>query len=205
MNNIHYTRFSILILSLTLASFGCASAKRSQYLTNFDEMKDGKHLEKIMVSPDLKLGNYATLELRKPTIETNTSPQFSNTSVEYLTTAFYEELRRIEGLNILLEGKENPHPAEKTLVLETGITKLEPGSRLMRFLAGEVGGGHSHVQVDGRLIDAATGKIVFQFTDRRAGSGFGSLDITGGDPQDLIESDLGGIANALGKTLAELR
>lgn len=202
---LRYFQITVLLgICLSFLSWGCARARESRYLEDYHAMKDGRHLEKVMISPSLRLDQDTVIEIHKPTLETNESPTMANEAVDYLSGALYDELETVSGIKVLVAGAQASDHSGKRLVLETGITKLELGSRLWRFLAGEMGAGNTHVQVEGKLIDGGTHEVLLQFADRRAGSAYAGMDITGGDPQHLIESDLDGIANALAKTLSEL-
>ena len=78
---------------------------------------------------------------------------------------------------------------------ELEIIQLEPGSRALRWWFGEMGAGHSIVQVEGRFVDVQTGEELFTFVESRRGAAV--FDVTGGDPRELIQQDLREIAKGI--------
>jgi hypothetical protein len=84
-------------------------------------------------------------------------------------------------------------PSDATARLSLAITYMTPGSDAARQLAGELGAGHSVVQVDGKLSDA-NGKDLACFSDRRNDSGSIGFEDLGGDAgQRLVRRTLDSI------------
>jgi hypothetical protein len=68
------------------------------------------------------------------------------------------------------EGDLKGHAREGTLLVEGRITKFDMGSGLLRYLSyflWFVEAGATDFQIEGRITDAATGKLVLEFVDRR--------------------------------------
>jgi hypothetical protein len=55
--------------------------------------------------------------------------------------------------------------------LDVAIVEMSIGSAVGRVMAGEVGVGHAWVQVDARVIDPKSGRILASLSDRRRSSG----------------------------------
>ena len=72
-------------------------------------------------------------------------------------------------------------PDSATAKISLAITYLTPGSVAGRFWAAELGAGHAIVQVDGKVIDAVTGKEIACFEDRQRDSGAIGFEDLGGD------------------------
>ena len=196
--------FKAMIFCLLLALTGCASVKESDFLPDYSHLHHGRHLEKVWVSPQLRRGEGMVIVVRKPTAEkTEDNENLPKEAAQsYFFHALTERLGNIPGIHVSTLNEPAP-AAGKNYVLETGITYLDPGSRLLRIVMSGMMG-HSRVQAEGKLIDPSTQEILLKFADRRAGSGAGGLDVTGGSSRQLLEADLDGIAKALAQTLNEL-
>lgn len=198
-----------LLLSVALATglFGCSSVQKTSYLTDYSQMKDGKHLEKVMVSPELSSRQDFAILIENPNIDyvVEKDAPLTTSSRDYFRDAMQRRLRTIAGLETVRSIELLKDSARGYLVLKTAITRLDPGSRLTRWFAGELGAGHSHVQVEGELMDPATNTVLMKFSDQRSGSAFSGMDPTGGSSTQLIEADLDGIAKAISETLADHR
>ncbi len=193
------------IVVLILVTFGCASVHKASFLDPYDTLRNGRYLERVSISRDLNSIQDFAIEVKNPSAKGAGQHAFFPPSEveEYLLSALLSNLDSVGGIKVYHEGAKKP--SANYLVLETAVTELEPGSKFGRFMAGELGMGHSHIQVEGRLINPIDNKVLFAFVDRRAGSAMGGMDITGGDPRTLVEDDLEGISNSLAKTLASLK
>ena len=185
---------SVLIL------MGCATAKPSGFLDNYAMLSKGQYLEQVMVSPDLKALKGSEIEVVSPQLlDLTPNTEYRGDEAQYYLKNMLEvNLRAESGFRVAADKDA------AVLKLETAITKLDPGSRALRWFATEFGAGHSIVQVEGKLIDTASGKVLLRFSDRRAGSGTGGVDITGGDAREMMQSDFTNIAHSLARTLANV-
>ena len=82
-----------------------------------------------------------------------------------------------------------------TLLVKTKILEMDPGSRAARYWAG-FGAGAARAKVQGEVIDAKSGKVLFRFTQERR-SGVGAA---GGDYVSLMQRNL----HAIGADVAHI-
>lgn len=88
----------------------------------------------------------------------------------------------------------------RALRLETTLTRLNPGSRALRYFVG-FGAGASKVQVETRLVDVATGMVLVVAADRREAA-FG---VFGGDGEQHLRESVNDAARDYVKFLARLK
>jgi hypothetical protein len=65
--------------------------------------------------------------------------------------------------------------------LDLAITFMDPGSAAKRIWAGEFGAGHAKLQIEGKVTDIDSGKVVAEFAERRRSSGAIGVEDLGGD------------------------
>lgn len=85
---------------------------------------------------------------------------------DFMKQEFAEEL----GKSYLID--QSPEKAGKTLVLETALVKLAPvdvGSNVIISAVIAMPVSKGKVAIEGRMVDATSGKTVLRFTDARAG------------------------------------
>jgi hypothetical protein len=109
-----------------------------------------------------------------------------------VVTPLMEGLREeLSGLAVERQG--GGVAGEGALVLRGRVTQMDPGSRAARYWAG-FGAGAARVTLEGELVDAASGKVLFRFTqERRSGAGMG-----GGKYVKLMQRSLRAIGEDLG-------
>lgn len=90
-------------------------------------------------------------------------------------------------------------PNERTLLLDTRFIQLTSGSQALRWWCGELGCGHTIIEVQGRLTDANTGDVFAAFADKRRGAAV--IDPTGGSGEDLLREDMLGIVRDVAAAL----
>ena len=72
--------------------------------------------------------------------------------------------------------------------LDLAITHMDPGSSAKRLWAGEFGAGHAKLQIEGKVVDIESGKVVATFAERRRSSGaLGAKDLGGDAGPHIIE------------------
>lgn len=87
-----------------------------------------------------------------------------------------------------------------TLLLRGKVLEMDPGSRAARYWAG-FGAGAARTQLEGEVVDAASGTVLLRFTqERRSGVGMG-----GGKYDKLLERNLAAIGEDLGVGLSLFR
>ena len=200
-------REKMLLLFLTLGLFGCASVQKSGYLTDYSQLADGKHLEKVVVSPELGSRENFGILIEDPNMDyvVEEDKPLALSSQDYFVEVLQKRIESITGLKTATVVGSPGNPGETHLTLRTAMTRLDPGSRLGRWFAGDLGAGHSHVQVEGELLDPATNISLMTFADQRSGSAAGGWNPTGAISKQLIEADLDGIAKAIAETIADAR
>lgn len=89
---------------------------------------------------------------------------------------------------------------QPALKLEGTITKLDPGSRALRYVVG-FGAGAAKAQAETRLVDVQTGKVMVVTADRREAF-FG---IFGGDSEDHMREALSDMARDYARFMVRLK
>jgi hypothetical protein len=89
---------------------------------------------------------------------------------------------------------------QQALKLEGTITRLDPGSRALRYIVG-FGAGAAKAQAETRLVDVQTGKVVVVTADRREAH-FG---VFGGDTEDHLREALSDMARDYAKFMVRLK
>jgi len=89
---------------------------------------------------------------------------------------------------------------QQALRLEGTITKLDPGSRALRYMVG-FGAGAAKAQAETRLIDVQTGAVMIVTADRREAY-FG---IFGGDSEDHMREALSDMARGYARFMVRLK
>ena len=98
-------------------------------------------------------------------------------------------------------GETQVTPGEQpALKLEGTITKLDPGSRALRYVVG-FGAGAAKAQAETRLVDVQTGKVMVVTADRREAF-FG---IFGGDSEDHMREALSDMARDYARFMVRLK
>jgi hypothetical protein len=164
--------------------------------------------EKIFLTENLS-NNYDTLVIKK----------FSADAVEYSNVNDEEKptvIRLIPALQFnlavslknaltqkgifkhIVEGKGIAK--ERTVILEGSFTEFNAGNRAVRRLVG-FGVGKTYIKVSGRLVDAATGKVLATFEEREAGY-LGAMSMM--DFQTLFPNQASSIGVNIAAFLAKL-
>lgn len=97
------------------------------------------------------------------------------------------------------ETEYTPGP-EKVLVLDGEISRLDPGSRALRYWVG-FGAGRSKAQTEMRFVDMQSGNSMLVTADRRAAA----YGVFGGDSRDHLRESFDDMARDLVKFLTRLR
>lgn len=108
------------------------------------------------------------------------------------TEGFVQGLRANLGHKVSI-GERASEPG--TLIIRGKVTEMDPGSRAARYWAG-FGAGAARSEIEGEVIDAATGETLLRFTQQRR-SGVG---VYGGNYQDLMKRNL----NTIGEDVAAM-
>jgi hypothetical protein len=95
-----------------------------------------------------------------------------------------------------VEMQEKAKTGARTLVIRAKVVEMDPGSKAARYWAG-FGAGAARAQITGEVVDGATGKTLFRFTQERR-SGVGMM---GGDYEKLMNRNLRTIGEDLAGVL----
>ena len=164
---------------------------RSDYLQDHPPLKEGSYLDKVWFE-DGVLSTDRYSEVRLESVRgIGVSDQTNITvaeAIQWLRQATIQP-----GTDSLVLKSTGPG---KVANLELVITELNPGSTAARFWAGEFGAGHVWVQVEGKLTDTNSNKLLGYFVERDRKSGVATFrnsrgkDSGPGLIQDIIE-DIG--------------
>lgn len=195
----HKVRFGLLAV-IALVGAGCATANKSGFLSGYERLHSGRHLEDYWSAPELS--SLATAKIYVEPVETSRVKDQPGVSVEdaarWLKEAAVSSIDAQPGWSTV----EQPEASTSKLVL--AITYFTPGSAEGRIFAGELGLGHAIVQVEGRLIESGTNKEIACFSDRRRDSGaIGFEDVVGDAGPKLVNRLLRHIARDVAKELAD--
>jgi len=195
----HKFEFGFFVM-IALVGAGCATANKSGFLSEYDRMHSGQHLEHYWSAPELK--GQTTAKIYVESVDTSRVKNQPGVTVEdaahWLREAAMSSINKQPGWSTA----EQPEASTSKLVL--AITYFTPGSAGGRILAGEFGLGHAFVQVEGRLIESGTNKEIACFSDRRRDSGaVGFEDIAGDAGPKLVNRLLRHIAADVAKELAD--
>lgn len=195
LNRIILGTFTLILL---LAS-GCATTKTSGFLSGSEQLHKGQFLENYWADAGLKPQTLTKILVEDIDISriTDQPPVTRAEASQWLKTAIVSSIQAQPGWQTGVSG-ESP-----TAKLSLAITFLTPGSANGRIIAGEFGLGHAIVQVDGKLVDASSGKEVAAFSVRRRDSGsIGFEDALGDVSPRLVKRMLDKIASDVVKELS---
>lgn len=170
----------ITLVSLVFALFlgvGCSTATKSGFLSQYQQLHQGKYVEKFWSDTSLKKQTVSKIfvePIDTSRIKDQPTVTVSDASL-WLQTAINSAIKTTPGCEI------ETRPEQSTTKLALAITFLTPGSAGGRIFAGELGMGHAIVQVEGKLLDSNSGKEVALFADRRRDSGTIGIEDTAGD------------------------
>lgn len=189
-----------LAICVVLLSTGCATTstvEQTGFLRNYGLLQHGTYLDAVHTAPTFTPRRYSGVLV---SVERGLQPSPEGLSVErltqYLVLQVTSQLRETKLFSVVTDKTSEIPVDSNVLRCELAITRLDPGSRALRWW---FSAGHSIVQVEGRLVDATTGQEMLTFAEKRRGVAF--FDITGGDPEALIEQDLREFAEELVKQL----
>lgn len=170
---------------------GCASAKKTAFITDFDKMPKGQHVDRFRSNPQL-LNSNTLSNIFLADIDTTSVKDAKGISAHEaaasLREAFVTALKE-KGMSSVADR------SSATSELQLAISELNPGDQAARIFAAELGAGHAKVQVDGKLT-AKTGEEIAAFVDRRNRSGaIGFRDVGGDAGPKMIEEMFNQIAS----------
>jgi len=185
-------RNTIVFLFCFLMIVGCASTPiRTDYSKNVSSLKAGIYLDNVWFdNNELSSNRYS--EVRLTDVKGLGITDQTNITVAQAIEWLRESTIKPRKDNVVLKSSETG----KTLNLELVITELNPGDTVTRFWIGELGAGHAWIQVEGKLTDAESKKLIGYFVERDRKSGVATFrnsrgyDSGPGLIQDMID-DIG--------------
>jgi hypothetical protein len=89
------------------------------------------------------------------------------------------------------------------LRLDLAITEMNPGSASGRVWAGELGVGHAHLQIEGKVVDVKSNRVLATFSERHGSSGdIGVADLGGNAGPSLIKKMIQKTSEQINKELS---
>jgi len=166
------------IFSSLILTAHAAAPRPSGYLSDYDRLVEGEYLEAYWVD---------VIAIRR-----STQPHILLGTISADKVSDHKDVTVAETIswlkNDLLEGAIIVGQTDGGYRLDVAITHLDPGSAAKRLLAGEFGAGHAQLQIEGRVIDSQSGRVVASFAERRRSSGaIGVQDLAGDAGPHIIE------------------
>jgi hypothetical protein len=174
------------LTAIALMSGGCSStttATKSGFLPDYQKMHAGQYVQNYWAAPAIskqKISKIyvAPVDISRIDVQEGLSPAEAS---QFLRTTTLYHIRTLTSLG----AEEKPDNATAALAL--AITYLTPGSSSARAWAAELGAGHAYVQVEGKLLDAASKEQLACFSERRHDSGSIGFEDMGGDAGTRLE------------------
>ena len=207
----HASRLSGLLIVVALGLAGCVGAMQTQATDSVGAgglvpTVEDKDVGLVGLRKGFDLKAYSVLAVDKLPV----SPQETNDDEDRKAAAsmppyFQSELvRRVRETNVfarvvnLSETSFTPGP-EKALRLQGNITRLDPGSRALRYWVG-FGAGRSKAQAELHFVDVQSGEVVMVIADRRVAA----YGVFGGDSEEHLQESFGDMARDLARFLTRL-
>ncbi len=207
----HASRLSGLLIVVALGLAGCIGAMQTQAhdvvgAGGLVPTVEDKDVGLVALRQGFDLKAYSVLAVGKLPV----APQETNDDEDRKVAAsmppyFQSELvRRVREANLfarvvnLSETSFTPGP-EKALRLQGNITRLDPGSRALRYWVG-FGAGRSKAQTELQFVDVQSGEVVMVIADRRVAA----YGVFGGDSEEHLQESFGDMARDLARFLTRL-
>jgi hypothetical protein len=146
----------------------------------------------------LVVGDFATDGVPLPAADDNTYEPVKQVLAD-VEGPLIEGLREAGAAGLAVERQGSGAAAgARSLLLRGRVVEMDPGSRAARYWAG-FGAGATRVELEGELVDAASGRVLFRFTQERR-SGFG---VGGGKYENLMQRSLSAIGEDLAGALQQ--
>ena len=167
-----------VLLSCMILTAHAVSPKASGYLSDYNRLVEGEYLEAYWV-------DMARIKRSNP-------PRILLGEISIAGIKDHKGVTVADCVgwlkNDLLKGRIISDSQEAKYRLDLAITHMDPGSAAKRLLAGEIGAGHAQLQIEGKVIDIQSGKVLASFAERRRSSGaIGIEDMAGDAGPHIIE------------------
>jgi hypothetical protein len=188
--------FAVVVLLMT----GCATAKRPAAVAGCAPLHVGRHLDGYWSAPDFN--RQAMTKIYFAPVETSQIKDRPGVSVADVVQWFTKDT--VATIHEYHSWSLVDRPDESTTKLLITITYFTPGSAAGRIWAGEFGAGSAIVQIEGKLIESATGKqLACFFDDRRDTGAVGFEDMTGEIGPKLVKRTVRRVATNVIRELAD--
>src|ERR1051325_1106704 len=171
------------IVAIGFAVTGWGLAKKSGFITDFERMPRGEHVDRFRSNPQLLTGE-ALAHVYVAEVDTSSvkdAPKVNSKELAgFLRQAVNDALKQ---KGFTPEGDRGAATSE----LQLAISELNPGDATARIIAAELGAGHA--KVDGKLV-SKSGAEIAAFVDRRNSSGAIGFSDVGGDAGPKLMEDL---------------
>jgi len=205
-------RVGLVALAVSVLSVGCYGPYRvspddSPGAGGLEPTQRDRDAGRVGVAPDFDLNRYRVMTVAKlPVVDPAVKDGDERARAEAMSTFLQSEMvRRLREsalfarvVNLSATGDEPGDDA--ALRLEGEITRFDEGSQTLRAMFGVYGGGAARVQVETRLVDVRSGRVVLVTADRRQAT----MGIWGGASTDHIRDALDDIARDLTRFLVRL-
>lgn len=176
-------------------------------MTDLGPMVDDPEAGLVSVAPGFRLGDYpiilvGTFKVTDSEINDDEDRHLAGLMPTLLQTEVIARLRAaglFDRVVNLAEGGTAPANT-RALRLDGVITRLGAGNRALRYMVG-FGAGASKAQIETRLVDAESGRLVVATADRREAS-FG---IFGGDSEEHLREAFSDMARDYARMLSRMR
>ena len=202
----------LVALAVSVLSGGCYGPYRvspddSLGSGGLEPTQRDREAGRVGVAPDFDLNRYrvmtvAQLPVVDPAVKNGDERALAEAMSTFLQSEMVRRLREsalfTRVVNLSEPGDE---PADDAaLRLEGEITRFDEGSQTLRAMFGVYGGGAARVQVETRLVDVRSGRVVLVTADRRQAT----MGIWGGASSDHIRDALDDVARDLTRFLVRL-
>ncbi len=207
---------ALLVTTTAVALFtGFSTAQPSGWLEDYHRLEHigGVPLEQVWVAPEFDVRNYHTLYIAPVQVDQRALGHRGDSTREMaqrLVTAFRKALNRsLQDAEIFRIVSTDPYFGTQkhgTLTLQLRVTQFSPGNAPVRAFIG-FGAGATKIQLEGKVIDNATGEVLAEFADLRMHPG-GALVWgvrTAMDSEYLLGVDLKQLADGITKLFIFLR
>ena len=171
----------VLLALLGLASSGCSSPpaiKTYEYVATYERMTSrfDPLLSLVYVPETRRLGDYDGIIIGQFGVgkEWVESPEQAAGYATLFRILLRRELLKLDKFGFVSlahdPSSESQDALGKALVVEGKITRFDTGSGLMRYFSyflWFLQGGATDLQIEGRITEAQTGRLVAEFVDRR--------------------------------------
>ena len=139
-----------------------AAPTASGYLSDYDRLQEGEYLEAYWVD---------IVQIKKSAAPTMLLGEISVTGIKNHKGVTVADCVSWLKADLLAMTVFSGSQSEAKYRLDLAVTHMDPGSAVKRIWAGEFGAGHAQLQIEGKVVDIESGKVMAAFAERRRSSG----------------------------------